>query len=162
MRLNNGSGLSAVEWADSLTNISVGDLLSGVSQDMNANCANPPVADSSHCLQQIPFSCDSFDAAIAAHISRQQDKGGCQPTLASSIWDAEETCDGFLFQKNPVHRQETESLSGLATSNACTQTARTSLMESVGLDEVAIKFMLFKQSYCLGNRQSCLQLKLQS
>lgn len=147
MRLSNGTGLSAGEWADSLTDISVGDLLSGVSQDMNANCIDPPVAQSSHCLQQIPFSCDSFDAAIAAHISRHQDKMGCQPTLASSIWDAEETCDGFLFQKNHVRCQETESLSGVATPNACKQTARTSLVESVHLDEVAIKIILFKHSW---------------
>ncbi|POO01720.1 Homeodomain-like [Trema orientale] len=134
-RLSIGSGLSAGEWADSLTNVNVGDLLSGVSQDINANCIDPPVAESSHCLQQIPFSCDSFDAAIAAHISRQQDKMGCQPTLASSIWDAEDTCDGFLFQKNPVRCQESESLFGLATPNVCKQTARSSLVESEHLDE---------------------------
>ncbi|XP_062117291.1 TSL-kinase interacting protein 1 [Humulus lupulus] len=135
IRLSNGSGLSPGEWADSLTNISVGDLLSGVSQDMKANCIDPPVAESAHCLQQMPFSCDSFDAAIAAHISRQQDKMGCQPTLVSSIWDAEETCDGFLFQKNHVHCQEAESLSGVATPNARKQTTGTNLMESIHLDE---------------------------
>lgn len=138
MRLCNGSGLSAGEWADSLTNVSVGDLLSGVSQDINANCMDPSVPESSHCLQQVPFSCDSFDAAIAAHISRQQDKMGCQsilPSHAPSIWDAEETCDGFLFQKSHVHREETRSLSGVASPSTCKQAARTSLMDSCHLDE---------------------------
>ncbi|KAM6593202.1 hypothetical protein CsatA_000905 [Cannabis sativa] len=135
IRLSNGSGLSPGEWADSLTNISVGDLLSGVSQDMNANGIDPPPAESAHCLQQMPFSCDSFDAAIAAHISRQQEKMGCQPTLVSSIWDAEETCDGFLFQKNRVRCHEMESPTGLTTPNACKQTTETNVMESIHLDE---------------------------
>lgn len=141
MRLCNGSGLSAGEWADSLTNISVGDLLSGMSQDINANCMHPPIPESSHCLQQVPFSCDSFDAAIAAHISRQQDKMGCQPILESqapSILDAEETCDGFLFQRNHVHREETQNLSGVASVSTCKRTARTSLMDSGYLDEVSV------------------------
>ncbi|XP_024028707.1 TSL-kinase interacting protein 1 isoform X2 [Morus notabilis] len=138
MRLCNGSGLSAGEWADSLTNVSVGDLLSGMSQDINANCMHPPIPESSHCLQQVPFSCDSFDAAIAAHISRQQDKMGCQPILESqapSILDAEETCDGFLFQRNQVHREETQCFLGVASVSTYKQTARTSLMDSGYLDE---------------------------
>ncbi|OMO50286.1 hypothetical protein CCACVL1_30534, partial [Corchorus capsularis] len=63
-RLNNKTAaLSAGEWADSLTNISVGDLLAEVPHDLDDNCADHPVAISSQCLQQIPFSCDSFDAA---------------------------------------------------------------------------------------------------
>lgn len=97
MKLSSGAGLSAGAWADSLTNISVGDLLSGVSQD----CHDPPVAENCHSVQQIPFTCDSFDAAIAAHISRHQDKIGQQAMTShmSSIWDAEETCDAFSFRK---------------------------------------------------------------
>ncbi|KAF3441833.1 hypothetical protein FNV43_RR15748 [Rhamnella rubrinervis] len=135
---NNGTALSAGEWADSLTNISVGDLLSGVSQDMDANCIDPPVAGSSQCLQQIPFSCDSFDAAIAAHISRQQDKMGCQATLAShasSILDAEETCDAFSFQKNPFPPHEAQNLSGSSSPRAWKLTERTSLVGSGHLHE---------------------------
>jgi len=82
----------------------VGDLLSGVSQDLEDDCINPPIAENCHDVHQIPFSSDSFDAAIAAHISRHQDKMG-QSSLAghmSSIWDAEETCDAFLFRKDPI------------------------------------------------------------
>ncbi|KAK7250806.1 hypothetical protein RIF29_33503 [Crotalaria pallida] len=113
LKLSSGTGQSAGEWADSLTNISVGDLLSGVSQDLD-NCIDPPIVESSNGLQQIPFSCDSFDAAIAAHIYRHQDKIG-QPTLVashtSSIWDAEETCDAFLFKKNPVRNENGPCLS---------------------------------------------------
>ncbi|KAF7834003.1 TSL-kinase interacting protein 1 [Senna tora] len=118
LRLSNGTGFSAGEWADSLTNISVGDLLSGVSQDLEDNCIDPPIAENRNCLPQIPFSSDSFDAAIAAHISRHQDKMGHQPTLAShtsSIWDAEETCDAFLFKKNPIPHEDGPHLSLINT-----------------------------------------------
>ena len=141
MRLSNGNALSAGEWADSLTNIIVGDLFSGVPQDVNANGSEQPVAESSPCLQEIPFSCDSFDAALAAHISKQRDKMGCQPALASdasSIWDAEETCDGFLFQKKLIHRQETH-LSGITSLSTCKQAAKTNLADSYHLDEVLIR-----------------------
>ncbi|KAL5740821.1 hypothetical protein ACOSQ2_030001 [Xanthoceras sorbifolium] len=133
MRLGNGNALSAGEWADSLTNISVGDLLSEVPHDLDA----PAVADS-QCLQQIPFSCDSFDAAIAAHISRHQNKMGVLSTLAShssSIWDAEETCDAFSFQKNPVYCQEVSRLPDAAPSAACKHITRTSSEGSAGFAE---------------------------
>ncbi|XP_061354910.1 TSL-kinase interacting protein 1 isoform X2 [Gastrolobium bilobum] len=113
LKLSSGTGLSASEWADSLTNISVGDLLSGVSQDHEDNRIDPPIAENCHSVQQIPFSSDSFDAAIAAHIARHQIKTG-QPTPVlhmSSIWDAEETCDAFLFKKDPILREDGPSLS---------------------------------------------------
>lgn len=129
LRLHNGAALSAKEWADSLTNVSVGDLLSGVPHNLDANCIDQPLTGSSQCLQQIPFSCDSFDAAIAAHISRQKDKMRCEPTLVShvsSIWDAEETCDAFVFQKNSAFRQEATRSSGVARPGDCKQMASTS------------------------------------
>lgn len=130
LRLGASTAISAGEWADSLTNISIGDLLSGVSHDIDANCIDQPVAESSQCLQQIPFSCDSFDAAIAAHISKHQDKMGYQPTMpshASSIWDAEETCDAFSFKRNLVLRQVDPTLSSVAPPGSCKQTSPTSL-----------------------------------
>ncbi|KAB1223672.1 TSL-kinase interacting protein 1 [Morella rubra] len=129
LRLGAGTGLSAGEWADTLTNISVSDLLSGVSHEVDAICVEAPVAESSQCLQQVPFSCDSFDAAIAAHISEHEDKIGYQatfPSHACSIWDAEETCDAFSFKKNLVH-QEDPTASKVASPGAFKHTARTSL-----------------------------------
>ncbi|KAK9058805.1 hypothetical protein SSX86_023648 [Deinandra increscens subsp. villosa] len=87
---------STLEWADSLTNISVGDLLSELSHNQDANCVDSPLPPGSPCQQQISFSCDSFDAAIAAHING---KNAFRPTIVSSIWDADETCDSFSFPK---------------------------------------------------------------
>ncbi|KAL3623344.1 TSL-kinase interacting protein 1 [Castilleja foliolosa] len=96
--------LSAVEWADSLTNISVGDLLSVSTQhNLNTNCTEFQIPIGSNSLQLAPFSCDSFDAAIAAHIYKHQNKVDSQQchnmSNTPSILDAEETCDAFSFQK---------------------------------------------------------------
>ncbi|KAF8403106.1 hypothetical protein HHK36_011200 [Tetracentron sinense] len=126
LRSSNGTTLSAGEWADSLTNISIGDLLSEASHGMDTSCIDPPAMGSSQCLQQITFSCDSFDAAIAAHISRHQDNAALQSVQVShvsSIWDAEETCDAFSFRKIPVMDREAPSPSGIATLGACKQIA---------------------------------------
>ncbi|KAL8263293.1 hypothetical protein R6Q59_024642 [Mikania micrantha] len=87
---------STLEWADSLTNISVGDLLSELSHNQDGNCVDSPLPPGSPCLQQISFSCDSFDAAIAAHING---KNTFHPAIVSSIWDADEACDAFSFPK---------------------------------------------------------------
>ncbi|GFP90782.1 tsl-kinase interacting protein 1 [Phtheirospermum japonicum] len=97
--------LSAGEWADSLTNISVGDLLSVSAQhNLNTNCTEFQMPIGSNSFQLAPFSCDSFDAAIAAHIYKHQNKVDSQQGhntshAPPSIWDAEETCDAFSFQK---------------------------------------------------------------
>ncbi|KAH6807378.1 hypothetical protein C2S51_028486 [Perilla frutescens var. frutescens] len=92
--------VSAGEWADSLTNISMGELLSESAPKADVNCSGFPGPLGSYCSQQIPFSCDSFDAAIAAHIYKHQNKVEQQglASHAPSIWDAEETCDAFSFQ----------------------------------------------------------------
>ncbi|CAN6824931.1 unnamed protein product [Brassica oleracea var. botrytis] len=96
--LSSVNTLSAGAWADSLTNISVGDLLSEA-----PDCVDPPAAEGSHCLlRDVSFASDSFDAAIAAHILRHQNKpSGLIPVTSgsSSLWDDEDTRDAFSFQK---------------------------------------------------------------
>ncbi|GAB4856660.1 TSL-kinase interacting protein [Ancistrocladus abbreviatus] len=124
--------LSPGEWADSLTNISVGDLLTEASNNMDADCIEPYVARSSQYLEGIPFSCDSFDAAIAAHISSQQNKVGFH---SSSIWDAEETCDAFLFQRRSAP-DEPVPVSSLATVSVLSEeVARSSSSSPARSDE---------------------------
>lgn len=135
---NSTSALSAGEWADSLTNISVGDILADVPHDLDGNCVDHTVAESLQCLQQIPFSCDSFDAAIAAHISRHQNKMEV-PSLAShvsSIWDAEETCDAFSFSKNPTPCADVPRFSSATSQAACKQNARSNSAGSGALIKV--------------------------
>lgn len=116
--------MSTLEWADSLTNISVGDLLSELSHNQDANCVDSPLPPSSPCQRQISFSCDSFDAAIAAHING---KNAFQPTVVSSIWDADEACDAFSFPK------KVQSL-----ENSCRDEAAKSQTPSCSLIEVHI------------------------
>lgn len=106
---------------------------------MDTSCINPSVSGSSQYPQQTPFSCDSFDAAIAAHISKHQDKTSFQSPFVShapSIWDAEETCDAFSFQKNIVFRQEVLSSSKIASPGASASTARINSVGSVFLIEI--------------------------
>ncbi|TYH32349.1 hypothetical protein ES288_A01G245000v1 [Gossypium darwinii] len=128
---NSTAALSAGEWADSLTNISVGELLAEVPHDLDGNSVDCAVTENSQCLQQIPFSCDSFDAAIAAHISMHQNKMDIPsiPSHASSIWDAEDTCDAFLFRKNPIPCTNVPRFSGITSQAACKQIARQNLAE---------------------------------
>ncbi|KAG0483912.1 hypothetical protein HPP92_011996 [Vanilla planifolia] len=89
---NNCSELLAVEWADSLTNISVGDLLLEASEV-------PSPQQNTLCIQHNPISCDSFDAAVAAHSYRSQVTGLSAQAPIVSLWNAEETCDEFSFRK---------------------------------------------------------------
>ncbi|XP_043701182.1 TSL-kinase interacting protein 1-like [Telopea speciosissima] len=139
-RMSNGTSFSAREWADSLTNISIGDLLSDESRAMDSTCIGQPTEGVSQYLQQIPFSCDSFDAAIAAHISSHQDRSGLisgqvQVSHSYSIWDAEETCDGFSFQKVAGLNCETASSLGSASLGAWKLVSRTNSMRTSGLVE---------------------------
>ncbi|XP_010923251.1 TSL-kinase interacting protein 1 [Elaeis guineensis] len=108
--------LSAGEWADSLTNISVGDLLSEASKAAKDGCLNSPAGASVSCLQQIQFSCDSFDAAIAAHISGHQLLPPTMQASHASIWNAEETCDEFSF---PAMQQDGSKPSTNSSVEAC-------------------------------------------
>ncbi|XP_075490661.1 TSL-kinase interacting protein 1 isoform X2 [Primulina tabacum] len=122
--------LSSGEWADSLTNISVGDLLSESAQNMDISCSDFPVPVNSDCHSQITFSCDSFDAAIADHIYKHQNKVDFQPGLQSnvpSIWDAEETCDAFAFQKNGPLCRNSHSASKNDSPEACAQATKRNL-----------------------------------
>ncbi|XP_021774528.1 TSL-kinase interacting protein 1-like isoform X3 [Chenopodium quinoa] len=122
-RARKSMSLSTREWADSLTNASVGDLLTEDVDVMDANGVESPAFRSSQCVEAIPFTCDSFDAAIAAHIYRQSKIGfSGSSTHSSSIWDAEETRDAFSFQNRAVPNNQVLA----ATSIAGSETYQTS------------------------------------
>ncbi|KAH9610896.1 hypothetical protein KSS87_015039 [Heliosperma pusillum] len=125
-RLKKTPTLSAGEWADSLTNVGVGELLSVVHDNAIGNNVETPL-QSSCCLEETPFTCDSFDAALAAHISSQYKPTSSRtsPHL-SSIWDAEETCDEFTFRKSAAARKQDPNPSMAASSLAGNNIANTS------------------------------------
>uniref|UniRef100_A0A7N0TB70 TSL-kinase interacting protein 1 n=1 Tax=Kalanchoe fedtschenkoi TaxID=63787 RepID=A0A7N0TB70_KALFE len=102
LKVGSTVAVSAGEWADSLTNMSIGDLLTEVSDEINDNAIEPPVSGNTEYYEQIPFTCDSFDAAIAAHISKHHNKTSFPSAFTSqspSFFEAEDTCDAFSFRK---------------------------------------------------------------
>eukprot|EP00268_Persea_americana_P006411 TRINITY_DN12318_c0_g1_i6.p1 TRINITY_DN12318_c0_g1~~TRINITY_DN12318_c0_g1_i6.p1 ORF type:complete len:494 (-),score=96.94 TRINITY_DN12318_c0_g1_i6:415-1896(-) len=106
LRMGSDTTIFPALWADTATNISMGDLLKETSRKTEANHSDPLPVNKGSCLSQIPFNSDSFDAAIAAHISRHQGTGLSTPAFHTSIWDAEETCHAFPFQKIENSRNE--------------------------------------------------------
>ncbi|KAK1400162.1 TSL-kinase interacting protein 1 [Heracleum sosnowskyi] len=141
-RLQTGNLLTPGDWADSLTNISIGDLLNEASDNMETNYVGP---SNPSCQYEVSFSCDSFDAAIAALMCKNQDKAGFQPTLEShapSIWDADETCDAFSFKKRSVSREKVLGASTNDSSEARRQCAKESL---IGADNVVEELSEMKE-----------------
>ncbi|XP_060201493.1 TSL-kinase interacting protein 1 isoform X1 [Lycium barbarum] len=140
MQGGKASVLSVGGWEDSLTNISIGDLLSDAPDDEETDCVNSTLPGSSQFLQQMAFSCDSFDAAIAAHIYKHQSKADSQmalPPQASSIWNAEDTCDAFAFKKNVAFNDKAQSSSSNIGAENCQRIAQScSLVLDSGIKDL--------------------------
>ncbi|KAL5218584.1 hypothetical protein ABZP36_019268 [Zizania latifolia] len=105
------------EWADTLTDISVGYLLTEASKCANTDCPGTSIAKNALFLEN-PCSYDSFDAAVALHDSRY--KAAEQPGLAShsTIWGAEETCDEFSFNLAASRKQEGSNTSASSSPDS--------------------------------------------
>ncbi|KAJ4773109.1 TSL-kinase interacting protein 1 [Rhynchospora pubera] len=88
--------LSTREWADSLTNISVGYLFSEASRAAHLDCAESSVNKNAQ-IEEAAQSIDSFDATIAAHLSSANN---------GSLFGADETRDGFSFFCNVKINEE--------------------------------------------------------
>lgn len=110
------------EWADSLTNISIGDLLTGVSNEINGSAADQPLSVNTEYFEQNPFICDSFDAAIAAHIYKHQTQTSFPSftSTSSSFFDAENTCDAFSFRRKLDTSEDLSSIP-VAGATPCNQ-----------------------------------------
>ncbi|KAL5679779.1 hypothetical protein ACJX0J_006164, partial [Zea mays] len=96
--------ISAVEWADTLTNISFGHLLTEASKGTHLDCGGTSVKNP--LFFENPCSYDSFDAAVALHASRYQASEQSAHAPHSTIWGAEETCDEFIFNLSASRKQE--------------------------------------------------------
>lgn len=83
-------------WADCLTNISLGQL---IGETVDANNGNLEALKGGFCSRQMLSTCDSFDAAIAAHISQYQNTGATNYVSQMSVLDAEDTCHAFPVKK---------------------------------------------------------------
>ncbi|KAH7681843.1 hypothetical protein IHE45_05G083200 [Dioscorea alata] len=106
-------------WAECLSNISIGALLSEAVANPDANRSRSLLQNNST-LQHALVNFDSFDAAIAAHIARYQVADMPAKPASQPIWEAEDTCHAFPFQKTtPV--QATADSCNVAHFTSCAQ-----------------------------------------
>jgi hypothetical protein len=114
--MDGGLGQSSVLWADSLTNISIGGLLSEASllgkSDTNAG------------LQPTQPISDLFDAYYTTHTNCPQGPWLSTQDSHSSILDAEETCHAFPSKKFTSSGKDVLPLSGSAFTGDCSQAVR--------------------------------------
>ncbi|KAK8446366.1 hypothetical protein SEVIR_9G477500v4 [Setaria viridis] len=101
----NCAAISEGEWADTLTDISVGYLLTEASKGTHLDCIGTSSVKNALLLEN-PCSYDSFDAAVALHVSRFQASEQPAHTPHSTIWGGEETCDEFSFNLSASRKQE--------------------------------------------------------
>ncbi|PNT70090.1 hypothetical protein BRADI_2g05218v3 [Brachypodium distachyon] len=112
--VDNQSKVTPLSWIDCISNISFGALLS---EALPSQDSKQPSVQNNSILQQIPATCDSFDAAIASLIARQQVSS--QPKVTNpSLWDAEETCHAF-----PSRSQNSVKTSCSAPGNSTANTS---------------------------------------
>ncbi|KAL5197277.1 hypothetical protein ABZP36_000789 [Zizania latifolia] len=129
--VDNQSKVTPLSWIDSVSNISFGALLSEAAPSQDSKQL---LSQNNTSFSQIPVDCDSFDAAIASMIARQQASN--QPKVSNpSLWDAEETCHAF-----PLPNQTSIRTFGSAprSSGAITSSILGTIPESVtDVDQVA-------------------------
>ncbi|XP_043722249.1 TSL-kinase interacting protein 1-like [Telopea speciosissima] len=137
LRTSQGVSLSSLAWDDCLTNISIGGLLSDASLQGNTKCYDPVPVGNDLCLQQVPFSSDSFDVAISNLIrGRAQGLRPSSNGSHSSILDAEETCHAFSFQKLSSPGENVLPASRSAHAGSCSQDAGSKSFKISNLFEV--------------------------
>ncbi|GLJ17001.1 hypothetical protein SUGI_0294110 [Cryptomeria japonica] len=126
-KFNNRSGLSTMDWVDSLSNISIGDLLNEASCAEHGNSYEGLSIGSGTQHQLFPQYMDSFDAAINAHIVRSQEVTNMPINHSQpSIWDGDETCDAFAFRKIPFSTQELGTVDDMVTRLSSQEVPRNS------------------------------------
>lgn len=109
--VENSSKVAPLSWLDSISNISFGALFSEAAPSQDSKQLPP---QNNPGFQQIPVTCDSFDAAIASLIARQQ--ASDQPKLSNpSLWEAEETCHAFPFQNQTSQASTSVAGNSIAT-----------------------------------------------
>ncbi|KAM0944820.1 hypothetical protein DsansV1_C11g0112961 [Dioscorea sansibarensis] len=113
-------------WAECLSNISIGALLSEAAANPDANRSRSSLQNNST-LQHALINFDSFDAAIAAHIARYQVADMPAKPASQPIWEAEDTCHAFPFQKGTP---------GQATADPCNVTRFTSCAQNISSNSV--------------------------
>ncbi|EOX92332.1 N-terminal nucleophile aminohydrolases (Ntn hydrolases) superfamily protein isoform 1 [Theobroma cacao] len=121
VKIDSGIGQSLALWADSLTNISIGGLLSEASLQGRFSNFDPKSNGSNAGLQSSQLISDSFDAFLSGQINPPQNPRPPAQASHSSILDAEDTCHAFSFQKFSSLHKDSIASSGSAYSHASSQ-----------------------------------------
>lgn len=147
MRMDVGIEQSSAMWDDSLTNISIGALLSEASLQGRFNNCDPKSNGSNAGLQPSQLISDSFDAFIAAHVNCSQGPRPPPQGSSSSILDAEDTRHAFPVQKFSSSGKDALALGGSTYSRMCSQDAGSKSFKYPNMTEVCpILFILLKCS----------------
>ncbi|KAL6867452.1 hypothetical protein ACP4OV_015476 [Aristida adscensionis] len=113
----NCAAISEGEWADTLTDVSIGYLLTEASKGANLDSTGTSIVKTA-LFHENPCSYDSFDAAVALHASRYQSSEQPAHISHSTIWGAEETCDEFSFNFSAARKQESSNTSSSSSPNS--------------------------------------------
>ncbi|KAG9151736.1 hypothetical protein Leryth_002023 [Lithospermum erythrorhizon] len=104
--MDKGALHSEFSWDDSITNLSIGGLLSEVSLHGKISCSPTKLRDSKVCTQEtVPFN--SFNCVLPE--SSPQPSPLLLPESHTSIFDAEETCNAFAFKNFASSRNASTS-----------------------------------------------------
>ncbi|KAB2052003.1 hypothetical protein ES319_A12G090300v1 [Gossypium barbadense] len=130
---------SLAMWADSLTNISIGGLLSEASlQGRFGNCDKKSNGISSG-LQSSQLISDSFDAFIAGQMNPSRSLRPPLQDSHSSILDADDTCHAFPFQKFSSLGKSPIATGGSAYFHAGNQDTSSKSFKNPNLTEANIR-----------------------
>ncbi|XP_057417311.1 TSL-kinase interacting protein 1 [Lotus japonicus] len=119
-------------WMDSLTNISIGGLLSEASL---MSGFDPKSFGSNAATQPSQIVSDSLDAFIFARSSRPPVSRPPAEVLRTSILDAEETCHAFPLRKLSSSA-DVQTASGKGFSVGCSQDVPSNLLKLLNSDKV--------------------------
>ncbi|KAL5751917.1 hypothetical protein ACOSQ2_022424 [Xanthoceras sorbifolium] len=123
VRANSSIEQSSSLWADSLTNVSIGGLLSEAS--LQGKYCDAKSNGSNAGLQPSQLISDSFDAFLADQMNHSQGPRPPPHDTHSSILDAEDTCHAFAFPKYSSLNKDSQVLGGSDFSKPCSQDAST-------------------------------------
>lgn len=141
MRMDNSIGQSSLLWADSLTSISIGGLLSEVSLQGRLNNNDIKSNGNDAGLQPSLLISDSFDAFIAGQMNHSHIPRPNSQVSGSSILDAEDTCHAFAFKKFSSSEKEAHALAAGAYFKS-NQGAGAETLKFPNVTEVCSNFIL--------------------
>ncbi|GKU95176.1 hypothetical protein SLEP1_g8569 [Rubroshorea leprosula] len=155
-RMASGIGQPSTLWDDSLTNISIGGLLSEASLQGKFKTVDPKSNGSNAGMQPSQLISDSFDAFLAGQINQSEAPRLPTQDACSSIFNAEDTCHAFLFQKYSSSAKDAIPLGGSACPRTHSQDASSKSFTFPNLTEANSPSELPEGQSCQGSEKDLL------